>query len=39
MIKKQIIGFIGKRRFKRISTIFKKRVRKYVDRKIDKLDT
>lgn len=39
LIKKQIIGFIGKRRFKRISTIFKKRVRKYVDRKIDKLDT
>ena len=39
LIKTQIIGFIGKRRFKRISTIFKKRLRKYIDSKINKLDT
>ncbi len=38
LTKTKIIGFIGKRRFKRISTILKKRLRRYIDSKINKLD-
>ena len=38
LIRTKIIGFVGKKRFKRISAIFKKCLRNYIDRKMKKLN-
>ncbi len=38
LIKTKIIGFVGKKRFKRISAIFKRRLRNYIDRKMQNLN-